>query len=128
MAEFEATSHQGKVIISRSSGRGYRIEMAPSEVSIAKNVIGLVLSMSELNNVPDKVGNPPFVVRIFENHIYALERTDAPGSIPFRMGEGDELLRFLEMGLGICLNEQTHGRVVPVTDAMTQTLVSDESV
>lgn len=123
---FVATSHQGKIIITRTNG-DHNIEMSPSEASKATHILGLALSMVEMDPVPEYITETPFVVRFFPHRVYALERKDEKGSLPFRLPECDELITTINVGLGICLNEQTQGRVVPVGTAVTPGLVSDES-
>ena len=130
-ANFVASTHQGLIIIERdapgANGK-FRLELSPSEADKATQVVGLALSMVQLTNVPPFITNTPFVVRFFPHQAFALERKDSSGSMPFRMREGDELIQVIQMGLGICLNEQTHGRVVPSSIASIPNLVSDESL
>lgn len=128
MANFLASSHQGKLIVERAEGEGkFRMEMSPAEAGRAKEVVGLALQMLDLDPLPDHINNTPFVIRFFAGRAYALERMDEKGSIPFRLHEGDELITVIEMALGICLNEQTQGRVVPVGTTTIPNMVSDES-
>ncbi len=126
MASFNAESHQGKITVSRAL-TGQHIELTPSEVNKATHLIGLVLSMAGLDQVPDNIRHSPFVIRLFPKKEYAIEREDADGSLPFRWREGDELIDFFKMGLAKCLNEQTQGRVVPRSSVEGITLASDES-
>lgn len=127
-ANFVADTHQGRVIVTREGPTGelFRVEMAPSEVEKATKVVGLALSMVGLPNVPDHINNTPFVVRFFPSRVFALERKDAGDSMPFRLHEGDVLITTLQMALGMCLNEQTQGRVVPVGTAVIPGLVGSE--
>jgi hypothetical protein len=114
-SEFGATSHQGRVIMTRSQDgkEKFRLEMSPGETTKAAQVVGLALSMVGLDHVPDHINYSPFVIRFFEHKTFALERTDTTGSIPFRDYEGDDLIQRINMGRDICLNEQTHGKAIP---------------
>jgi len=125
LANFVASTHQGLITIRRSEG-DFQIDLSPGEADKATKVVGLALSMIEWNTVPPHIFNTPFVVRFFPNQAFALERTDVKGSIPFRIREGDELIKVIQMGLGICLNEQTHGRVVPSMAPAMPHMVGDE--
>jgi len=124
-SDFVASSHQGKVIITRRKGK-FKIEMSPGETDKATYVVGLALSMIELPDVPDHIKNTPFVLRFFPKQVLALERIDSMGSMPFRVNEGDDLIKTIQMGQGICLNEQTHGRAIPSNPAPPSNMVSDE--
>ncbi len=125
MANFVASTHQGRVILEREDGK-FRLELNPAEVEAATHVVGLALRMVELPFVPESIKNTPFTVRFFPKQAFALERLDIPGSMPFRAREGDELITALQRGLGICLNEQTHGRAVPSMTPPDPQMVSDE--
>jgi hypothetical protein len=96
-------------------------------VEKARHLVGLVMSMLTLKSMPPKVTNTPFVIRIFPRHAFALERTDLGGSIPFRAPEGDELLKALDTALGICLNEQTHGKVSPSSSVVPANLADGDA-
>jgi hypothetical protein len=111
-ARFEASTHQGVITISRVH-KDQPLEMYPADVGKATHLVGLVLSMVELPVIPNPIKNTPFVIRVFPEQKFALERTDRGGSIPFRTCEGEELIEVIEMGLGMCLNEQIHGKIVP---------------
>lgn len=127
MANFIASTHQGRVRVERSN-KPFVIDMAPAEVDKATDLIGLLMSMVESPVLPEFIKNTPFVIRVFPKQAYALERTDLAGSVPFRRNEADELIHVLKMGLGICLNEQTHGRVVPTSQGVPPIMVGDEPV
>tara|TARA_R110000765_G_C18902712_1_gene604221 strand:+ start:758 stop:1141 length:384 start_codon:yes stop_codon:yes gene_type:complete len=122
---FESSDHQGVVKITRKDNS---ISMAPAEVSRARSLVGLSLSMSELENKPEHIADSPFVVRIFPKQVYALERNDQSGSIPFRVHEGDDLLIALEQGLEKALNTQTHGKIIPHAGDPGNILVPNESL
>ena len=122
---FESSTHQGVVKITRN-GKG--LEMAPAEVERARSLVGLALSMSELAHLPEHIGDSPFVIRIFPDGVFALERSDNPGSIPFRTHEGDDLLIVLAQGLEKVLNDQINGRVIPRAENPGDTLVPNESL
>ncbi len=126
---FMADTHQGKVIITRTSKRGqvFRVEMSPSEVNKATQIVGIALATVEHDALPDHITNTPFVIRFFKNRVYALERTDFNFSMPFKASEGDELIETLQMAMNMCLNEQTMGRVVPVGTTTMPNLATDES-
>jgi len=130
MAEqpFVPSTHQGKVIVTRTSAKGveFRMEMSPSEVGRATEIVGIALATALHESLPDRITNSPFVVRIFEKQVYALERTDLNFSLPFRSIEGDDLIHVLELALGMCLNEQTQGRAVPCGTTVIQGMASDE--
>ena len=130
MAEqtFVASTHQGRVIVSRTSAKGveFHMEMAPSEVSKATEIVGIALATVGHSNLPSELKNTPFVVRVFEHKVYALERIDLNFSLPFRAAEGDELIRVLGIALGMCLNEQTQGRVVPCGTTIVPGMAPDE--
>jgi hypothetical protein len=123
--DFVASTYQNRVVIEREDGK-FKLEMSPSEVKAATHVVGLALSMIDLDNVPSNIKNTPFVVRFFENGAFALERTDTSGSMPFRVREGDDLIKSINMGLGICLNEQTQGRAIPSMTPPPAHMVGDE--
>ena len=114
---FVASTHQGLITVARvkktQRDGDHSIDFSPAEAAKASQTVSIVLSMMDLKNVPSHITNTPFVIRIFPKRVYALERTDRAGSLPFRAKEGDELIKVLDIGLGICLNEQTLGRVVP---------------
>jgi hypothetical protein len=127
---FIADTHQGRVIVTRTSKKGevFRIEMAPSEVDRATKIVGIALGTVEHDDLPDHITNTPFVIRFFKNHVYALERSDLNFSLPFKATEGDELIHTIQIALGMCLNEQTQGKVVPCGTAATNPhMVADES-
>ena len=126
-AKFVASTHQGEITIARADQSHLRVTFSPSEAEKASAIVGMILSMVALPKVPAFIENPPFVVRIFPRQIYALERQDQKGSLPFRVREGDELIRTIDMGLGICLNEQTLGRAVPKGVPTTQNMPDRES-
>ena len=126
---FMPKTHQGRVIIERVTGedqKSYSIEMSPAEAVKASYVVGLALSMIELENIPDHIKNTPFVVRFFPHKVFALERTDAAGSLPFRVAEGDELILTIRMAVDMALNEQTLGRAVRATGIPSSILASEE--
>ncbi len=125
---FVPSTHQGKVIVTRTSARGqeFRMEMSPSEVKKATEIVGIALATSLHDSLPNKLSNTPFVVRIFERQVYALERTDLNFSLPFRAKEGDGLIHNIELALGMCLNEQTQGRAVPCGTTVIQGMAPDE--
>ena len=122
---FESNTHQGVVKITRN-GKG--IEMAPAEVERSRSLVGLALSMSELEHLPEHIADSPFVIRIFPDGVFALERNDSSGSVPFRTNEGDDLLIVLAQGLEKALNEQVNGRVIPRAENPGDTLVPNESL
>lgn len=122
---FESSTHQGVVKITRN-GKG--IEMAPAEVERSRSLVGLALSMSELEHLPEHIADSPFVIRIFPDGVFALERNDSSGSVPFRTNEGDDLLIVLAQGLEKALNEQVNGRVIPRAENPGDTLVPNESL
>lgn len=129
---FTASTHQGTITVGRSIvtdgvEKSYKLDFAPAEAAKATEIIGLVLSMLTLKKVPSHINNSPFVIRFFPKQVYALERNDASGSLPFRAKEADELIQVIDMGLGICLNEQTQGRAVPVKTTTMPNLVDAES-
>ena len=126
---FVASTHQGRVIITRTSKKGdvFHIEMSPSEVKRATDLVGIALGTMEHDALPDHIKNTPFVIRFFKRRVYALERTDLNFSLPFKAIEGDLLIEALRVGLGMCLNEQTLGRAVPVGTTTAPNLVSAES-
>lgn len=131
-ANFTASTHQGFITVQRSIvtdgvERVFRVNFAPAEAAKASEIVGMVLSMLGLKNVPSHISNSPFVVRFFPKQTYALERSDVSGSLPFRAKEADELIQVIDIGLGICLNEQTQGRVVPVGTSTVPNLASNES-
>ena len=72
---FVASTHQGRIIIEREEGK-FRIEFSPSEIDAVTKLIGLTLSIIGLPQVPNPITNPPFVVRVFPNQAFALERQD----------------------------------------------------
>lgn len=115
---FFVTTHQGRVKIERSVAPGqpvFSVDMTPAETDKATHVIGLALQMIGLDNVPSHITNSPWVIRFYPKQVFALERTDIAGSLPFRAHEGDDLIQAIQMGLGMALNEQTHGRgVTPI--------------
>ena len=124
--KFVASTHQGRVIIRRPVGE-HQIDMAPSEVSKATHIVGLILAMVDQPRLPDDhISNTPFVVRMLPKRAYALERVDISGAIPFRAKEGDELIKTLNMGRDICLNEQIHGRASPAASYVPQGMAGDE--
>lgn len=126
---FKANTHQGRVIVTRTSKKGeeFRIEMVPSEVDKATHIIGIALATTDHDALPEFIKNTPFVIRLFSKRIYALERTDLGFSLPFKAAEGDELISTLQMALGMCLNAQTQGKVVPCGTAVVPTMASNES-
>jgi hypothetical protein len=128
---FIATTHQGVITVSRvkkiARDGDHSIDFSPAEAAKASQSVAIVLSMRELKTVPDHILNSPFAVRVFPKNVYALERTDQGGSLPFRAKEGDELIRIIDLGLGLCLNEQTHGRRVPVGTTVLPGLPDAES-
>ena len=126
---FIADTHQGRLIVSRTSSKGevFRIEMAPSEAEKATKIVGIALGTVEHDALPEHITNTPFVLRFFKNRIYALERQDLNFSLPFKADEGDELIDTIRVALGMCLNEQTQGKVVPCGTAVTPHLASNES-
>lgn len=125
---FIADTHQGTVIVHRTgpTGKMFRMVMTPSEVGRAKELVNIALSMIELPSIPEYITNTPFVVRFYGNGVCALEREDEGSSIPFRSAEGDKLVTTLEMALGMCLNEQTHGRAVPTGQVMPIGMAGNE--
>ena len=125
---FVATTYQGRVIVTRTSRKGevFRIEMAPSEAAKATKIVGIALATVEHAALPDHIKNTPFVVRFFKRRIYALERTDLNFSLPFTAIEGDELIVAIEMGLAMCLNAQTQGKVVPCGTTSSPHMASNE--
>ncbi len=127
---FIPETHQGRVIVTRTSkktGEEFRIEMAPSEAEKATKIVGIALATTSHAALPEYITNTPFVIRFFDNRVYALERTDLAFSLPFKALEGDELIHAIHTALGMCLNEQTQGRVVPVGTTVTPGLAPDES-
>ncbi len=130
MAEqpFVPSTHQGKLIVSRTSASGevFRMEMSPSEAAKATEIVGIALATALHDSLPNKIMNTPFVVRIFEHQVYALERTDLNFSLPFRAVEGDDLIHMIELALGMCLNEQTQGRAVPCGTTIIPGMAPDE--
>jgi hypothetical protein len=94
-----------KVIVTR--GTTFKIELSPAEVAKAVEIIGIALSMTKLESVPDHISHSPFVVRFFADYGHALERDDISGSIPFRATEGDELIVTLNDALAMAINERT---------------------
>ena len=124
--DFAINSHQGVITITRTESRK-QLSFAPSETAAATHIVGLALSMVNLDRIPDHIKNTPFVVRFFPGSVFALERVDQEGSIPFRLAEGDELIRVLRMAKDICLNEQTHGRAIPSNvNSLNNLMTSDE--
>jgi len=126
---FIADTHQGRVIVTRTSaktGEVFRIEMAPSEAQKATKIVGIALSTVEHDALPDHITNTPFVIRFFKNSVYALERSDLNFSLPFKASEGDSLIEAINVALGMCLNEQTQGRVVPCGTVTNPFMASDE--
>ena len=129
MSEFVAETHQGAITIVRNSPKKtYKITMSPSEAEKSTRLMGILLSMVDLEAVPNHIADDPFVIRIFPKRTYALERRDNDGSVPFRLHEADELITTIQQGLGMCLNEQTLGRVVPAGTPTMPNLVSDEPI
>lgn len=124
-ANFVPSSHQGSVIIKRSEG-GHQLNMSPAEVDRATELVGIALSMVGLDKIPPHITNTPFVIRFFRRSVMALERSDSSGSLPFKVSEGDELITAIQMALGICLNDQTHGRAVPSGEPVNFGMVGDE--
>ena len=113
-SKFVASTHQGRILISRAeNSASHFVEFAPAEAAKASAIVGLILSTLSHKRMPEHITSSPFVVRIFPKGVFALERNDLGGSLPFRANEGDELIRMIDLGLGICLNEQTQGKVVP---------------
>jgi len=83
------------------------LSLSPSEVDKATNIVGIALSMENLDAVPSHITNSPFVVRFFEGDMLALERLDAKGSIPFTFAQGDELITTLHQARSISVNDRT---------------------
>lgn len=127
---FLPDTHLGRVIVTRTSKKGevFSIEMAPSEVEKATEIVGIALGTINHEALPDHITNTPFVIRFFDHRVYALERTDLPFSLPFKATEGDELIHTLNLSLGMCINEQTQGKITPVGTAVVPDMVSNESV
>jgi len=128
---FEASTHQGKITVRRVKHGSYdgdhALDFSPAEAAKMSATVGMVLSMLDQPTLPPHIVNSPFVVRFFPKKVFALERNDIPGSIPFRAKEGDELIRVIDIGLGICLNEQTLGRAVPAGTTTVSDMASNES-
>lgn len=123
---FVASTHQGTITIKRSSEENhYEISMVPNEVDRATNLVGSALSVVSLSH-PNLINYSPFVVRFFEDNTLVLERSDQKGSVPFTVNEGDELIKTIHMGLGMCLNERTHGRALPVKNSFMEGMMGDE--
>ena len=123
---FIPETHQGHVIVKRTGqdGTQYTLTLSPGEVDKATEIVGTTLRMLD---VPvEFITNSPFVVRFFPDRVYALERQDRGDSMPFRANEGDDLITTLHMAKAMCLNDQTHGRVVPVVAPMSPHLAGDE--
>ncbi len=126
---FTAATHQGRVVVTRTSaktGEEFRIEMAPSEAEKATKIVGIALATVEHDALPEFITNTPFVLRFFKNRIYALERTDLNCSLPFKAAEGDLLIHTIQMALGMCINEQTQGKVVPSGTTTSPHMASNE--
>jgi hypothetical protein len=100
--------------------KDFTLSMSQAEVEKATQILGIALSMSSHDTVPDHITGSPFVVRFFDNDMYALERNDDKGSIPFRGSEGDELIRCLHDALAMAINEQTVGRGARPAQAVSQ--------
>lgn len=83
------------------------LNLSANEVDKATNIIGIALSMENLDAVPSHITNSPFVVRFFEGDMLALERIDAKGSLPFKFMEGDELIVTLQQARAISVNDRT---------------------
>jgi hypothetical protein len=98
--------------------------MSPQEAQKAKHLIGLALSMIEMEKVPEFIKSTPFVVRIFPHKVFALERTDEAGSVPFRNAEGDDLITTIQMAVDMTINEQTHGRAVKSATSVVNTSIA----
>lgn len=133
---FEATTHRGLISIQRTidvkgTDEVHQITMTPAEASKASYIVGFVLKMRNFKTVPDHITNTPFVIRFFNDAIYALERTDKhttkSDSLPFRFHEIDDLLKTIDIGVGICVNEQTLGKALPASSQPLPGLVDDES-
>lgn len=124
-SDFDMSTHKGLVVITRRKGK-FRVEMTPNETEKATYIIGLALSMVGMSNVPDHIINTPFVVRFFPKRILALERLDRIGSMPFRINEGDDLIKMIQICKDVCLNERAHGKAVPSGPATVNCMVSDE--
>lgn len=124
---FETSSHQGTITVNRPNSK-YYLHMTPGESVKAAEIVGMALSAYEMSYIPKHITNSPFVIRFFDNKVFALERTDDSGSIPFRWSEGDELIRVINMGRGICLNEQTHGKALSSGPVQANFLPGDEPI
>lgn len=122
---FVPSTHQGVVIVKRSTREDCFLSMVPAEVEKATSIVGSALSMSGLPH-PEYITNSPFVVRFFAERKMALERSDQKGSLPFRIHEGDELIKVIRLGLGMALNERTQGRALPVRNQFFEGVVQDE--
>jgi len=101
---FLAEGNAEQITISR--GKEFQLGLTPAEVDKATALIGIALSMEELDPIPSKIENTPFVIRFFKDETLALERMDKDGSIPFKWGEADELILALHDGLKIARNER----------------------
>ena len=127
-AKFVASTHQGRIFVSRAENSSkHTVEFSPAEAAKATGIVGTILATLSHKRMPEYITSSPFVVRIFKKGVFALERDDLGGSLPFRANEGDELIRTIDMGLGLCLNEQTHGKVVPSGTPTTPSMPDAES-
>lgn len=120
---------RGRVTIKRQVAEGqpvFTVDFTPAEADKATKLIAMALSMIELDNVPDHINNTPFVIRFYPKQVFALERTDISGSMPFRTNEGDELIRSIHMGVDIVLNAQKFNASVPAVDFVQKGLADSE--
>ena len=128
MSVFSPETERGRAVVQRDreDGPPFKINMSPREGDKATHVVGLALSMSELERKPPHITNTPFVVRFYPDQVYALERTDIKGSMPFRLGEGDDLIKAIQMAVSKTLNEQLQGRAARAVSVPDLTMASDE--
>jgi hypothetical protein len=126
---FHVGAHQGRVTIKRQVAEGhpvFTLDFTPAEADKATKLIAMALSMIELDNVPDHINNTPFVIRFYPKQVFALERTDISGSMPFRTNEGDELISSIHMGVEILLNAQKFNTSVPQHDFLQKGVADSE--
>lgn len=123
MATFSASvASNGRIVISRDNLPGkpaFRLDLSVNEGEKLTSLLGTVLSTSSVDRgeLPDHLTGTPFVVRFFpKDNGMALERTDIKGSLPFRMRETDELIRVVQMGVAMAVNQiQRQGPARPRT-------------
>ena len=80
---------------------------APAEAAKATAILGIALSMEDMEVLPDHITGSPFVVRFLGEGFCRLEREDGDGSVKFLWEEGDELITTIRDALGMAINVRT---------------------